>query len=496
MHIIPGHLKSESFKKSISKCCRTFTALLCAAGLASSALLNVRAASDKELRLARQRAMTVDTNEIPNWPAGPVVDAESAILMDADTGAILYSKNIHQRQYPASTTKILTALIVSERCQLDEIVSFSHDAVFSTPPDSSHIAMDVGQELTLEQSLQAILICSANEVCYALAEHITHTTDWLVFAEIMNERAKELGCLDSHFVNPNGLPDEDHYTTAYDLAMIGRAFFANEMLCRITTTRRMEFPVTDKLPLGKLENNQMKIIPGGEYAYEYLVGCKTGFTDDARFCLVSCAEKNGLKLICVVLHDEQPNQYQDTIALFNYGFANFEKVNVSQVETRYNIDDAGLFYGGNDIFGTSRSLLSLNREDSIILPKTIPFESVESTISYETENENQAAVITYSYQGMNLGTAGVNFTAIEKDASIFDVPPEEEASNDSFVFINVRLILMILGILAFLILIRVGVWAFFRYYAVPGSDWDRIRRQYNINKGRRRRQRRNRRKRR
>ena len=119
-------------------------------------------------------------------------------------------------------------------------------------------------------------------------------------------------------MNPNGLPDEEHYTTAYDLAMIGRAFFANEMLCKITLSRRIDFPPTEKLPSGKLENNIMKIIPTGEYAYEYIVGCKTGYTDAARSCLVSSAEKDGLKLICVVMHDEAPWQYLDTIALFQF----------------------------------------------------------------------------------------------------------------------------------------------------------------------------------
>lgn len=475
-------LKTHRFKKPFcrihlhSRAC-LFSALLCAAGLLAASPLQAHASSfaDREQRLERQRAMAVQSNEVPNWPVGPVVNAESAILMDADTGVILYSKNIHQKEYPASTTKTLTALIVSEQCQLDEIVTFSHDAVFDTPRDSSHIAMDVGQELTLEQSLQAILICSANEVCYALAEHITHTTDWSVFAEIMNERAAQLGCLNSHFVNPNGLPDENHYTTAYDLAMIGRAFFDNEMLCKITTTRRMEFPVTEKLPLGKLENNQMMIIPGGTYAYEYLVGCKTGFTDDARYCLVSCAEKNGLKLICVVMKDEQPYQYEDTIALFDYGFANFEKVNVSQAETKYNIDDIGLFYGGNDVFGNSKPLLSLNKDDCIILPKTIPFESAESVITYDTENENQAAVISYSYHGMNLGSVGIDFAAVKTDSSIFETEAEEAPQN-SFVFVNIRLILIILGIVAGLFLVRLALGAFLRYYAVPGSAMDRRRR--------------------
>lgn len=486
----PFPRKRKTFYKYFTK---LLSAALCLAVLWTCPAQKVHGASGQIPGVWDNGA--AETNDIPNWPTGPQVNADSAILMDADTGTILYSKNIHKQQYPASTTKIMTALIVSEQCRLDEIVTFSHDAVFDTPSDSSHIAMDVGQELTLEQSLQAILICSANEVCYALAEHITHTTDWLVFAEMMNQRAKELGCLNTHFTNPNGLPDENHYTTAYDLAMIGRAFFANEMLCKITTTRRLEFPATDKLPLGKLENNQMKIIPGREYAYEYLVGCKTGFTDDAGFCLVSCAEKNGLKLICVVLKDSQPQQYEDTIVLFDYGFANFEKVAVAQTETKYNIDNTGLFYSGNDVFGNSQPLLSLNQDDCIILPKTIPFDGIESSISYDTENENQAAVITYSYLGVPLGTVGINFAAIKNEPSIFDMPPEEQEPEDSFVFVNIRLILIVLGILAFLVLIRAGFWIFFRYYAVPGSDWDRIQRRNSGKRGRRRNSRRSRRRR-
>ena len=220
-----------------------------------------------EERLEINRAMDVTSNNIPNWPTGPVVGAESALLMEAGTGTILYSKNIHTKQYPASTTKILTTLIAAEKCGIDEVVSFSHDAVFDTPRDSNHIAMDVGQELTMEQCLNAILIRSANEVSFAVAEHITGTSDWSVFADLMNERAKELGCLNSHFVNPNGLPDEDHYTTAYDLAMIGRAFFDNEMLCRMSLTKRLEIPASDTIKEAKIENNMMQIIPGGKYAY-------------------------------------------------------------------------------------------------------------------------------------------------------------------------------------------------------------------------------------
>lgn len=436
------------------------TALACAGALFSIRGLTACAASKTELALEANRAMEIQSNQVANWPTGPIVGAESAILMELETGAILYEKNIHMQEYPASTTKILTTLIASEQCSMDEIVTFSHDAVFDTPRDSSHIAMDVGQELTMEQCLNAILIRSANEVSFAVAEHITDTTDWSVFAEMMNERATELGCLNSHFVNPNGLPDENHYTTAYDLAMIGRAFFSNEMLCKITLTRRMEFPITDKLPKGKLEVNLMQIIPGGKYAYEYLVGCKTGYTDSARSCLVSCAEKDGMKLICVVMKDETPYQYEDTIALFNYGFNNFDKVNVSQAETKYNIDNTGLFYSGNDIFGSSQPILSLNRNDYVILPKTTSFAALDSVISYETQSENQAAVITYTYHDVYIGSVSLNFAGNRKDtSSLFNAPEEElpEEKSDSFIFINIIKVLRILaavgviGIVAFII---------------------------------------------
>ncbi len=380
--------------------------------------LSVSAATIKEENIARNQALAIQSNEVANWPTGPVVSAESAILMDADTGAILYAKNIHQQEYPASTTKILTTLIASERCSMDEIVDFSYDAVHDIDPGSNHIAIDPGEQLTMEECLNAILIRSANEVSFAVAEHISGTT-WQDFASIMNERAKELGCEDSNFVNPNGLPNENHYTSAYDLAMIGRAFFANEALCKMTMTHMLHISPSERQPDDIMEVNKMELIPGGKYAYPYLVGCKTGYTDAARSTLVSCAEKDGMKLICVVMKDENPNYYEDTITLFDYGFSNFQRVNISQTETKYNIENAGSFYSGNDIFGNSKPILELNQTDSITLPNTITFQDAVSSISYDNTEPGQVAVITYTYNDVVLGTASLDFTAAEKGSSVF-----------------------------------------------------------------------------
>ncbi len=467
--------------------------LLFSQGLTASAEIT------KEERIAANQALAVQSNEITDWPTGPVVSAESAILMEADTGTILYAKNIHKQQYPASTTKILTTLIAIEQCSMDELVSFSEDAVFDIDRGSNHIAIDVGEKLTMEECLNAILIRSANEVSLAVAEHISGGS-WEDFAPIMNARAKELGCLNSNFFNPNGLPNEEHVTTAYDLAMIGRAFFANETLCQMTLTPMLHISPSEYQPDDIVETNKMELISTGQYAYEYLVGCKTGYTNDARSTLVSCAEKNGMKLICVVLKDESPNHYEDTIALFEYGFSNFDKVNVSQTETKYNIDNTDSFYSDKDIFGSSEPLLSLNEDACIILPKTASFEDAVSTISYDTANENQAAIIHYSFQGVDIGSASVDFTVTKQDAYTFDSTQENAISGTevpnstdltstdeepSYIFINFKKVLLVVGIIVALIILALFLKAFLKNYhfSAPNTrrSWRRERRKKHSN---------------
>lgn len=456
------------------------TKALCFLTLISQVLwspMEVHAITQAE-RIAENQAMEVRTNTISDWPEGPIVSAEAAILMEAETGVILYDKNIHKQEYPASTTKILTTLIALEECELDEWVTFSHKAVFDVPYDSNHIAMDEGEKLTVEDCLKAILMRSANEVSYAIAEHICES-DWEDFAPIMNERAKELGALNSNFVNPNGLPNEEHVTTAYDLAMIGRAFFDQDILCEMTKTRMLHILPTEYQTDEKMEVNKMELIPGGKYEYEYLVGCKTGYTDAARSCLVSCAEKDGMKLICVVLKDESPYQYEDTIALFNYGFENFQKVVVSEAETKYSIDSDGLFYGENDIFGNSQPILSLNEKAYVVLPKTADFSETESTISYDDVAQGQAAVVNYTFRGEFVGSASVDLAQtqvetyeFETEAPTQELTPvaeekEEENTPPSYLFINVWKILRYVLYGAVGLAVLVGIVFFFRNYHFP-----------------------------
>lgn len=444
---------------------KRFLPVLCAVSIIltgfSSFPLSVHATDFMEQSEARKN-LPVQSNEIENWPDGPVVSAEGAILMEANTGTILYAKNIDEKLYPASTTKILTCLIAAEQADLNDIVTMTDTAVFSVPTDGSKIWLDPGEQITVDQALQAILIASANDAANGVAELIGGSLEG--FADMMNKRAKELGCTNSHFVNSNGLYDDNHYTTAHDLAMIGRAFFSNELLCKYSSTPKLHLTPTATQPDDIIEFSKNKLYEGGEYEYEYLVGSKTGYTDEARQTLVSCAEKNGMKLICVVLKEETPYQYEDTINLFNYGFANFQVINISQSDSEYVVDNANFFNTDNDIFGSSKPILSLDKNGYIIIPNTAELSDTESSISYDVTEENQIASIDYTYNGVAVGSIAVNLASESVSTYRFDSSLNSTNNNDmeepedAVIFVNVKLIIFwilgIAGVLAAIFIIR------------------------------------------
>lgn len=403
-----------------------------------------------------RKALPIQTNEIDNWPVGPAISADSAILMDANTGVILYAKDIHKKSYPASTTKILTCLIAMERGNLDDMVTFSHEAVFSVPTDGSKMGIDEGEALTLEECLYGILVASANEVANAVGEYISGSIDDFIID--MNERAIEMGCTDSHFTNTNGLPDDDHYTTVYDLAVISSAFFQNEMLCKIGNTARYHFEPTATQPDDFYKSNKHKLI-NGEIEYEGILGGKTGYTDAARQTLVTCAERNGMKLVCVVFKEESPAQFTDTVELFDYGFHNFQVMNISENEEKYQIESFSFLQTGNDIFGRSKPILSIDTDSYVIIPNTINFSNLDSDIDYSASDENRIARIEYTYHDTYVGSAYLNLASDNTSTYEFDtniettgisvekVEVESEPTHATTIFINVKKVLT--GILLF-----------------------------------------------
>lgn len=363
-----------------------------------------------------RKTLPVETNSISGWPKGPANGCESAILMEVDTGAILYAKNIDKPLYPASTTKLMTALLVVENCQMDEVVTFSNEAIDNTEWGSSRIGIMKGEELTVENCLYGLLLGSANEVAYGLAEHVGGDLD--SFVAMMNDTAAELGCTNTHFVNASGLPDSEHYVSARDLAIIARAFFSNETLCMISGTAKYVIPSTNKTNEERPQENHHKMIQGKKYEYEGIIGGKTGFTSDARQTLVTCAQRDGMRLVCVVMKDESPHQFTDTADLFDYGFESFKKYNVADNEKRYNIKSASFFHTKIDIMGSSKEILTLNKNGSIILPKGVAFEEAKVTVDYDTENDGEVARLDY-YIGDNR-VGGTTLDYATNDRQLFE----------------------------------------------------------------------------
>ncbi len=381
---------------------KTWGALALSVMILMSTTLSVHAAPrDYMAEMEARKTLPVQTNEIPGWPQGPAIGAQSAILMDAQSGAILYAKGIDEKHYPASTTKIMTCLLAVENSDLDEMVTFSHEAVFSIEPGSSNIGMDEGQSITMNQALHGILILSANEVANAVGEHVGGDPE--SFVAMMNAKAAELGCTNTHFMNAHGLHNENHYTTARDLATIAREFFSHDVLANISGMTYCTFEATETQPDSFSLATKNMLVEGKEYEYEWLVGSKTGYTSQSRQTLVSCAKKDGMELICVVFVEESPYQFTDTIALFDYGFENFQRVKISDHETGYTMANTGFLESGSDIFGNSKPFISLAEDTYVIIPNSAVFTDLTSSLVYDTEYAGAVAEVQYFYENNYVG---------------------------------------------------------------------------------------------
>lgn len=356
-----------------------------------------------------RKTIPIQSNEFINWPIGPIIGAEGAILIEPNSNTILYSKNCNKKLYPASTTKILTAILIIENCDLNETITFSKNAIDSVSWNDSNMNACIGDQITVQEALYAILVGSANEAAYAMAEHISG--DVSSFSDLMNEKAKELGCLNSHFTNPSGLHCDNHYTTAYDLALIAKEFFKYDFLCKLSSTFSYEIPSSNFEKEPTLLYTKNKLLPNREYYYPSLVGSKTGYTGPARQTLVSCAQKNGMSLICVILKEEAPFQFEDTVSLFNYGFNNFSNIPIAENESNYKFSFSEPFQCEYSILGDTTALLSCDDKYYVTLPNSASFNNLSSEIILEIDPKtdsrnnysNVLAHINYYYYSSLVG---------------------------------------------------------------------------------------------
>jgi D-alanyl-D-alanine carboxypeptidase (penicillin-binding protein 5/6) len=405
----------------------------------------------------------IQSNNIPGWPEGPKVMAETAIVMDMDTEEILYAKGIDEKRAPASTTKILTAMLAIEKVPFETQITFT-DEVNNIEAGSTHIGIKPGETLTMKDCAYAILLASANEVSSGVAEYIGTTVP--AFVDMMNQRAKELGCTNTHFVNANGLYDENHYTTARDLAIIAKAAFQNETFREVVKTPYYIVPKTNITDEERWLNNHHKMILQGSEYYEGCLGGKTGYTEKAGNTLVTYAERNGRKLVCALLADVNiVAQYTDTKALLNYGFDSFQRLDTTAVS---------LSPAKSDELGKQleeKGLLSTALETTSI---SVPKELTEE-LTYKTTLENNMLNIDYYYGKQQIGSSSMQASdeilkvsqelspkeVTKTDASVSPNPAKDSNTSEKDNLLPswkyITLFLLVTGILFYIVVLIVNI---------------------------------------
>ena len=334
----------------------------------------------------------------------------TCLLMEASTGKVIYEKNGYEKTYPASTTKIMTAILTLEHCNLTDVATASYEAVYSVPVGYSNANIQVGEELTINQLLNVLLINSANEAANVLAEHIAGSVD--SFATMMNAKAEEIGCLNTHFVNPNGVHNENHYSTAYDLALMGRYAMKNDTFRELVNTKFYTLPATNKyLTNDRVFGTTNELLKKDtrdsvdNYYYEYCTGIKTGYTNAAKSCIVASAKKDDIEYIVVILGAGMTDnglsaRYLDCKTLFNYAFENYTVKKLNDAEA-----DLKTINIPNGTLSTKHLKVKIQDEINVLLKKSTDTTNLTPTVEINQDlpvpivKNSIVGKITYTIDG-------------------------------------------------------------------------------------------------
>ena len=330
-------------------------------------------------------------------PEAPEIASDFAVLAEAKSGTVLYGKNAFDRAAPASITKVMTALLTAEHCDLNETVLFSYRACHELEKGSSTIARTEGETMSVSDCLFALLVASANEVAQALAEHVSGSIE--AFVALMNDRARELGCVNTHFANPHGTPDPEHYTCCYDMALIMKAAMERDIVREAMGTAKYQIAPTNKHNEITYLNSKHPLVTNTyKMKYEGAVAGKTGHTSEALSTLVTYAVRGDMDLICVVMHaDSTQTTGEDSTALFNYGFENFFRADMlAQAANDTALDPVFL---GSDILG-----LTSSGSCYVTLPKGADVGELVAAVHYGEGDaaSDEVAVREYSLNGVVL----------------------------------------------------------------------------------------------
>ena len=380
-------------------------------------------------------SMSVCAFAKPDWPLDTGCQSEAGIVMELDSGAVLFAQNIHVQEYPASITKLLTALVVVENASMDEQVTFSHDAVYNVESGSGNkLQLEEGDVLSVKDCLYVMLLQSSNQAANALAEHVGGSRE--TFADMMNEKAASLGCRESHFVNPSGLNDPEQLTSAYDMAQIGAAVFGNPTLLEICSTTSATLPPTINNPNGRTYSMEHKLVVTGDSSdenyYPSAVAGKTGYTSLAGQTLVTYAEQDGRRQVAVTLKSTQRTHYSDTKTILDFGFARFKNVSVAENETDYVTGEEPVTIGDETY---SPSDLYLDEKAVVTLPNDAQFSDADKYLQTEipaSHPEGAVARIIYTYNDRQIGVAWVYSTkAASAPVSAEDGTDNETAGSEN-----------------------------------------------------------------
>lgn len=388
------------------------------------------------------------------WPSGPSVNADAAIVMEVTTGLILYEKDIYTAYYPASITKVLTALLALENCSMNEIVTMSDAAEHNVY--GSRIGLVSGEQVTLRDAMYGMLLESANEVSYAIGEHVAakvnHSSGSMEeFAALMNARVKELGGVNSNFLNSSGLHEAEHYTCAYDMALIGKEAIQYSDFRKIAGTRTYTIPPTNKNVARPVANHHRFIRK--TMNYDYAIAGKTGGTTEALTTLITFAEKDGLTLVAVVLHvDTALHAYEDTINILNFAFENYSLYSIRDTELDLELSFPPLFSQTAAFSDTEDSLVYIGKNSNVVLPNSANFSDATKTITYTPVEEfvhgdNIIGQISYQFAGKYIGFADIiyynpdyPFTRAEFEAlwPSYMVPPDIVFQEDNGTYVPIH----------------------------------------------------------
>ena len=405
-----------------------------------------------------------DTTEYPNDPSHPPdIVSNAASVMDARTGQGLYEKNSDVGKYPASITKVITVLIALEHnLDMDQVVTMSENAIWGIERTSTNVGLDVGEEVTVRDLLYATIVNSANECSYQLAELVGGDVE--TFADMMNKKAEELGCKHTHFVTPNGLHDDDHYTTAYDMALIMKAAIKNEQFRKIAGTVSYTVPATNLTDETRpLWTGTKMINPANPNYYEYCEGGKNGYTTNANNTLVTFAKKDGLELICVVLDcDGLKYTFSDSKALYEYCYNNYmyyyplSDFSFSSVADKDEESNSILDNYYNSL-NHEMINLTVDKNYCLLISKSTDTSQITKEISlYDSVEGNVLGEITFDYNGEEIGQTPITNGNPSLSSQMSTTESTEDADKDKSAF-TITPLKIIITIAALILLFMLGI---------------------------------------